>query len=96
VNTYASSELANTPAIAPEKAAAPLRVSPATRKMITAESSVTAAKETSSAFQPSRQSGITSFQITRQENTKESSAQIPVNRPNTASSTAKRLNRMTV
>ena len=64
--------------------------------MITAESSVTAAKETSSAFQPSRQSGITSFQITRQENTKESSAQIPVNRPNTASSTAKRLNRMTV
>ena len=89
VKMYAMAQLASTPRIAPKKAVTPFRVIPATRKMMTALRSVTAANVMSSTFPPFSASGITSFQMTRQLKTKESRALNPVMPAKTSRSSAK-------
>ena len=54
VKMYAMAQLASTPRMEPKKAVTPLRVMPATRKMMTALSSVTAANVMTSTFPPFR------------------------------------------
>ena len=75
------------PSIDPENAAAPLRVSPATRYMIAPVSSATAANAVQLAGHPRRASGITPFQTTRQLKAKLKIAFNPVHPPNAHSNT---------